>query len=1651
MTEHGLASKLTRSKEDLLIRNVHDLRKRLQETERSLQSLSCIDDDDEQPVLTSTFQSNVGTPRTKVPPLTLDVSPDDGTESYHPLSQVSASTASLGLGASFSNFERRMFPQYSTPREKRSMCSQPSLSASSIEQDNETLRRKLQTLREENANMVTQNHKLQNEAENMEYELGRANTQINFLKEELDKKSQDAKKVLELQEKLMNLESEVEVQDNALRDAEDRCDSSHRTLDESRREIEMLCDDVGRLKNELAEEVDRRNRIEVEKNAALAGIDELQASFHEYQRKVKDRLRKHQSNEEHLRETFEKVKQERNDLTIKVASQEAQLNDLKEEIKRFQDETNRDQEKKDDLEELTGDLQAQVKSQAQKIGKLQNHLLDFNALQSENKELVAKINHQKQQLDECQQEVEQSRKQLARLEKWVKQITSEKAERMTPRLSTRSNDSGIHDRRGGSRPMSPAHPYNSFSSSEGSPDSARATVSDLRMKLAMKEAEVQNLQARLASVGFDDKNQSMLETIRGELNAYAEKNKSGELDTIELKRTITDMEKERTSLKGKIACLEARVSELDSNSSDLSFKLKHRNSDVSEMQRDLSAKNTEVLTLERELRRKTNQMASMERQLDEKVQDYTEHVKKLDAVEDELNKKTGQLNSIKGQMDERKREVIEAKAMASKMKQIHVEQCQEYEKQIEIFQKKLEERTDQLKEAESIMRSIRDEMDFKESHVQQLKDQLGQAKVHVETKSQADNETLKGLEERASEATGQVEKLESALVVCKEELQMVIEQLEETKERYDREMTAKSEEAADLEDQLHQYHSELKKRGLHIADLEKTLQERQEMLQQSAHRIGELEDGQSQMENQVCKLEQQLTKAENKSMIEIQTTEHKLRQACLDIEERGEQIKELMRVIKNLQSEKLQLSTNLDDMKHELSKEKTDLDNKEAKIMELETELREFKQERDKKAATVTDSEEQVHKLEADYEVQLQMNKDLDAELKKTQLEITQTVRQLTELQQLLTLSQTDLKNKELEISGLQDIVRINEAELTNRTTELDDLDQVLKERQWELEQRAAQVSQLDMTIREHRSDMEQQVMRLETLLAKRQSELEQRSNEFEELAKKVEGLHENLVETQHLLQTANNTANRLQIEIEGKNSRISELEKQLQKAKDSYDELRSGNLELNQELRITREQMQRQHMEVTETRKEMSQCQREQERFAREVDEAIAMAQTKEADANRLAEELGAGRAREAQLESRTAAEVRRLKHEIDLLREQHAKEINNLREDHAKIVSSKDELAAQHRLHVKDLKENMQCLTGQLESARDHVLQLERELDGRRDAVDAANESMVLKEAEIVRLEAKISGYQRAANMQSQTIYNMGRDSTRSGNERFPGGMRRSTSDYSIKLLTEESETEVVTMPFRHIPFERSPRSRNVEFMDSQQPGRSRIPVPDLSPRNPHSTGPSPNPPRSNISGVFSASESDTDLDSFQGMLRHVNKMCPPPPMFPSGSLNNFQNIPQPINGNGYLSCPTNGHQSSSQQAVLRRNRHGNEPRGQKSNGDVQNTHPDLEINNNNTKIQKIPDSEDSTETDSLLTSPATSEIANTTNSFTPRQLFDTESGTDTTLDNTTTTSEGTPTLTATTDEERTPTKDSEYYDDSEASFSTASTVETQIQYHR
>nr|XP_006819155.1 PREDICTED: coiled-coil domain-containing protein 18-like [Saccoglossus kowalevskii] len=276
-------------------------------------------------------------------------------------------------------------------------------------------------------------------------------------------------------------------------------------------------------------------------------------------------------------------------------------------------------------------------------------------------------------------------------------------------------------------------------------------------------------------------------------------------------------------------------------------------------------------------------------------------------------------------------------------------------------------------------------------------------------------------------------------------------------------------------------------------------------------------------------------------------------------------------------------------------------------------------------------------------------------------------------------------------------LVEANE-ELMNRDRELTDLDQALKERQWELKQRAAQVAQLDMTMKEHRSELETKVVKLEEQLSKSQQNLKERSKQ-----------------------------------------KTKELSSKL-------NDHRKDELEQGQHLRLTREQMQRQHMDLTDTKKQLAKSQREQDRMARELEETIQVCKSKELDCSKLAEELGASRAREAAADSRCIAEIHHLRQQLELDIKQKDIEISSLQESHSTLLAAKNQQETNHRLHSQQLEERNKHITQQLQTTEDKLTSLENELRARKEVVEAANEAIVIKEAEVARLNAKISGYERA-----------------------------------------------------------------------------------------------------------------------------------------------------------------------------------------------------------------------------------------------------------------------------------------------------------------
>ncbi|XP_038063957.1 coiled-coil domain-containing protein 18-like [Patiria miniata] len=284
------------------------------------------------------------------------------------------------------------------------------------------------------------------------------------------------------------------------------------------------------------------------------------------------------------------------------------------------------------------------------------------------------------------------------------------------------------------------------------------------------------------------------------------------------------------------------------------------------------------------------------------------------------------------------------------------------------------------------------------------------------------------------------------------------------------------------------------------------------------------------------------------------------------------------------------------------------------------------------------------------------------------------------------------------------------------------------------------------MAVKEHQSESEQKILQLENSLSKSQYELKQCSRKIGELDDRCGEHQETLKERALQVQQLEQVVSRQKSEINHKAMEITQLQKRIEDLSHQCSSHHEEELAQGQQLRLTREQMQRHHVELTEARRQLAQVQREKDQLARDYEDAVDLCHGKDEDHARLAEEHGAVMAREAETETRFGAELERIR---DLqLREMEVKEqeLAQLQDSHAALLASKNQLEASHRLEINRLKEAETRSRQDVESLREKVTGLENELAARKEVIQAANEAIVIKEAEVARLNARISGYERA-----------------------------------------------------------------------------------------------------------------------------------------------------------------------------------------------------------------------------------------------------------------------------------------------------------------
>ncbi|GAB1289956.1 Coiled-coil domain-containing protein 18 [Apodemus speciosus] len=1220
----------------------------------------------------------------------------------------------------------------STDFQKKSR-DQVSFSSASVDQEVKSLREKLHKLRQQNACLVTQNHSLMTKIESVHFELTQSKAKVAML----ESAQEQAANIPILEEQIINLEAEVSAQDKVLREAEDKLEQSQKMVIEKEHSLQEAKEECIKLKVDLLEQSKQGKRAERQRNEALYNAEELSKAFQLYKEKVAEKLEKGmvQIEEEILERNLSNCENENKRLQEKSNLYKSELEILKEKFRELKEEHYSGKEKLRIMAMKNSEVMSQLTESRQCILKLESELEDKDeilrekfSLLNENRELKVRVATQNERLEMCQQDIDNSRVELRSLEKLISQ------------MPLKGEIVGLKSSLG-------KHQINSVSDKYiGCCEANKLMISELRIKLAIKEAEIQKLHANLTvnqlSQNFADDSQecgkaNTLETEPVKLGSrQIESMKDRDQETVN-----KQYEREKQRLATGIEELRAKLIQIEAENSDLKVNMAHRTSQFQLIQEELLEKASNASKLENEMTKKCSQLLILEKQLEEKIIAYSSIAAKNAELEQELMEKNEKIRSLESNINTEHEKICFA---FEKAKKIHLEQHKEMEKQIEQLETQLEKRDQQFKEQEKTMSILQQDILCKQHHLESLDRLLTESKVEMEKENMKKDEALKALQIHVSEETIKVRQLDSALEICKEELALHLNQLEGNKEKFERQLKKKSEEK-ELKIKTHS----LEETSEQNAILQHSLQQQQQMLQQETIRNGELEDIQSKLEKQVSKQEQELQKQRESSTEKLRKMEEKYETAIRDVDLKRQKIIELTGTARQAKLEMDQYKEELSKMEKEIIHLKRDGESKSMQLSQLDMILDQTKTELEKKTNSVKELERLQQHTETELTETTQKREALENELQNAHGELKSTLRQLQELRDVLQKAQLSLEEKYTTIKDLTAELRECKMEIEDKKQELTEMDQALKERNWELKQRAAQVTHLDMTIREHRGEMEQKIIKLEGTLEKSELERKECNKQTESLNEKLQNAKDQLREKEFIMLQNEQEISQLKKEIERTQQRMKEMESVMKEQEQYIATQYKEVIDLGQELRLTQEQMQNTHSELVEARRQEVQAQREIERLAGELEDVRQLSKEKvaetEAHGNRLAEELGASQVREAHLEARMQAEIKKLSSEVESLKEAYHMEMISHQENHTKWKISADS----QKTSVQQLNEQLEKAKQELEEAQDTVSNLHQQVQDRNEVIEAANEALLIKESELNRLQAKISGHEKTEDI--------------------------------------------------------------------------------------------------------------------------------------------------------------------------------------------------------------------------------------------------------------------------------------------------------------
>ncbi|XP_057289595.1 coiled-coil domain-containing protein 18-like isoform X3 [Hydractinia symbiolongicarpus] len=515
-----------------------------------------------------------------------------------------------------------MYSSLQDDRAKEKRRKQKSKSIASLynnDLSDSNLRKKLSLLREENSALFLQNNKLLTQLENASFELQQSKKEIKQINA-----------LISENEQLKNSENI-----GTISKLEEQIYHKSYAISELETAVDELRDHVKEIREE---EEEKRKRFEEELSQSMQTINELSERCAFLQHSCEMQSQKNSD----LEELNEELKKELGNVMKHNTAIKEDHNKTKTDCIKLQDQT--------------AELKANLLELQDKSSKLE-------ALSVENIDLKAIVEEQAKKVSDYEGEVEKTREHMMRLEILIQKIQENK---LNPRL-----DDGIF--------TASNIDYKSKHDSLDDAASSCIIIADLKSQLAVKDAELQKLQALMAS---------------RTLSMHKLKN-----DYVSEGSNIQSLRSELCSVK--------KCAELEQNITRLETELSGKTSQIVELEEHVLKKQSLILTLETKLLQKNNQMTMLKQEVKNKTEEDGKTIKEI--LENKLRVETSHVEDLKNSLKECRDE------LSKTMK--HLNQGHEI----------TETKISQVKDLEQRMQQLRGDLELKNKFIEDLEQSYNQS------------------------------------------------------------------------------------------------------------------------------------------------------------------------------------------------------------------------------------------------------------------------------------------------------------------------------------------------------------------------------------------------------------------------------------------------------------------------------------------------------------------------------------------------------------------------------------------------------------------------------------------------------------------------------------------------------------------------------------------------------------------------------------------------------------------------------------------------------------------------------------------------------------------------------------------------------------